>query len=187
MFGNLLGWASHVQRHGKLAMLTALTAAVVGCGASDEQKAGGSAHAVPVDQNAAVVAALPTQTGQGSDEGEVFASVDSLPPEIDVTVADTVVVPGAAIEITALGSPDVRDVVLMDGMGKSTSFVYDLQAKAWRTFYRVPMKNRTERLGLSVTAKNDGHRWRRVWLFLRIEKEGLTTQPGRVVPDSTQR
>ena len=190
MFGNVLGWTSHLQRQGKLALLTALALAVVGCGGSDEQKVAsttGSVQTIPVDPNGAVAAALPIQTGQESEEGEVFPSAETLPPAIDVSVADTLVAPGAAIEITVLGSPDVRDVVLTDGVGKVTAFVYDLQAKSWRAFYRVPMKSRSDRLGLSVTAKNDGNRWRRVWLFLRVEDQGLTTQSGPALPDSTQR
>jgi len=46
--------------------------------------------------------------------------------------------------------------------------VRDEVGNTWRVGYRVPLRPGTDRLGLSVTAKNESHRWRRVWLFLQV-------------------
>jgi hypothetical protein len=40
----------------------------------------------------------------------------------------------------------------------------------WRVSYRVPLRPKQERLGLSVTAQNDLNRWRRVWIFLHVQQ-----------------
>ena len=40
------------------------------------------------------------------------------------------------------------------------------------TFYRVPIRTRTERVGLSVTASTNSNRWRRVWVFMNVEPAG---------------
>jgi hypothetical protein len=159
---------------GALALAGGLALVLAGCGG--EQQVADKTEAplrVPVEQTATVAAM--TGAPASTPEEEVVASADSLPPEVAVEVMDHTVEPGEAIEITALGSPDVRDVVMSDGMGHSTAFVYDLPAKAWKAYYRVPMKHSGERLGLSVTAKNDGNRWRRVWLFLDIADPTVST------------
>jgi hypothetical protein len=38
----------------------------------------------------------------------------------------------------------------------------------WRAQDRVPLHPRHERFGVSVTARNDADRWRRVWVFLNV-------------------
>jgi hypothetical protein len=46
--------------------------------------------------------------------------------------------------------------------------VRDSSGLVWKVNYRVPLRPRTDRLGLAVTATNDTHRWRRVWVFLQV-------------------
>lgn len=171
---------------GALALAGGLALALVGCGG--DQKVSERADAplrVPVEQTA-TVAAMSSVPSAAHEEDEVVPSADSLPPEIAVDVMDHTVEPGEAIEITALGSPDVRDVILSDGLGRTTAFVYDIPAKAWKAWYRVPMKHEGERLGLSVTAKNDGSRWRRVWLFLEVASPTSSTATTEAPQDSTR-
>jgi hypothetical protein len=149
-----------------------------GCGEKRQEgataSAGPSAIATP---DAAVAAVTPGQSGTPQPENDPVAYADSLPPEVAVSVADSHVVPGAAVEITAEGSGDVTDLLLSDGVGRPQAFVYDVSGKVWRTFYRVPMKRSLDRVALSVTAKNGSSHWRRVWLFLDIEREPAATQP----------
>jgi hypothetical protein len=76
------------------------------------------------------------------------------------------------IEIAAETSPDVVEVTLRDGLGTTQPFAYDTAAKAWRVLYRVPLKAKTQTLGLSIKATNSLHRWKRVWLFPNREGAG---------------
>ena len=59
-------------------------------------------------------------------------------------------------------------MALSDGRGDALPMVKDSTGNVWRVNYRVPLRPKTDRLGLAVTAKNEGNRWRRVWMFLRI-------------------
>lgn len=179
---------SRARRYGIAALVGTVTlmVALVGCGGSQgERSSAGAVEGNTGGQSGAMVVAtlpVPATNPVSENEAETVPSADSLPPDIVASVENSVVVPGEAVEIMAMGSPDVREVILADGIGKTQSFVYDLEAKAWRTFYRVPMKIRGEKLGLSVTAKNDGNRWRRVWLFLRTEPEGALPDSGSEQP-----
>jgi len=129
------------------------------------------AAAVP-SEVATVVSHVPAPETEG---GEV-TSPESLPPEVTASVIDTLVAPGSAIEITAQASVDATDLSLWDGVGKRQSFSYDEAGKVWHAFYRVPLRS-ADRLGLSVTAKNEGGRWHRVWLFLRVDRGTGVTEP----------
>ena len=62
-------------------------------------------------------------------------------------------------------------VTLGDRSGGHSPFAYDSGADLARVAYRVPVKPGTDRLPLSVTARNASGRWRRVWVFLNIERE----------------
>ena len=152
-----------------------------GCGEKRQENVAasqGSAPVVAADPNGAVAAVMPGQTAETPpQESDLVAYADSLPPEVAVSVADTLVAPGAAVEITAQGSADVTDLILWDGVGKRQAFAYDVNGKVWRTFYRVPIRLSLGRLALSVTAKNGSSHWRRVWLFLRVEREAGTSHP----------
>jgi hypothetical protein len=156
---------------------------VMGCGGQQDQASGssGSGQSLVVAQ-----ASTPVETARGTGqaqpavaqgEGIAAASADSLSPDVAVTVADTLVFPGSAVEIKAEGSPDVVGVTLSDGVGRKQPFTYDASTDTWKVFYRVPMKSRTERLALSVTARNAPERWRRVWVFLSVQHEGAGAAP----------
>ncbi|MGH7731278.1 MAG: hypothetical protein ACRENJ_08520, partial [Candidatus Eiseniibacteriota bacterium] len=107
-------------------------------------------------------------------ERTVAVSSDSLPPDVDASIADSVATPGTIIEITAKGSPDVEEVLLSDGLGRPQRFAYDASVDLWRASYRVPVKAPSERLGLSVTARSNIGRWRRVWVFVMVSKVEVT-------------
>lgn len=151
---------------------------VVGCGGQPDDQASSSAGA---GQTLVVAqASTPVETSRGTPQAQAAAaqgegiaapSADSLPPDVAVTVADTLVFPGSSVEIKAEGSPDVVGVTLSDGVGRKQPFVYDAATDTWKVFYRVPMKARTERIALSVTARNAPQRWRRVWIFLSVQHE----------------
>lgn len=164
---------------GAIALIAGVGVAA-GCGrhASDTQSAaaGNSNLAVP----AAAVGAAPERVVKppenvSRENGSTVTSIDSLPPEIEATTSDTLVVPGAVVGITATGSEDVTEVTLADGIGKPQPFAFDSTEKVWRTFYRIPMRPKSERPALSVTAKNGANRWRRVWVFLEITPDQVET------------
>lgn len=109
---------------------------------------------------------------QPGEESRDVISIDSLPPDVAAYVVSKVVEPGEIIEVAAQGSPDVSEVSLADGIGRVLPMTYDSTAGLWRVFYRVPIGATADRLGLSLTAKNSLHRWRRVWVFLTVQREG---------------
>jgi hypothetical protein len=130
-----------------------------------------STEAVVASQPAPTANPLSPLTGPSTvGEAAVVTSADSLPPEVSVAGPDTLVAPGCIVELTAQGSPDVAKMVLSDGIGRKQPFAYDTNANVWRTFYRVPLKLTTERVELSVTATNDRNRWRRVWVFMNVDR-----------------
>lgn len=92
----------------------------------------------------------------------------SVPPDVVVAVSDTFVTAGQALEVMVEGTPDVTEMALSDGRGDALPMVKDAASNLWRVNYRVPLRPRSNRVGLSVTAKNESHRWRRVWLFLQV-------------------
>jgi len=62
-------------------------------------------------------------------------------------------------------------MTLTDRLGQKHPFSYDSEAKAWRIYYRVPIAAKSDELGLSITAANGANRWKRVWVFLKIQGE----------------
>jgi hypothetical protein len=156
-----------------------------GCGEKSTGQVAATNGSTPaaLSEPGAVTAVVASQTPGGSPpEGDYVASADSLPPEVVASVTDTLVVPGAAIEITAQASADAMELTLWDGLGKKQPFVYDEPGKVWRAFYRVPLKS-ADRVGLSVTAKNNSSRWRRVWVFLDIDR-GLGQAQPTAIPEN---
>jgi len=154
-----------------------------GCGEHRDRVAATSpAGNQPV--TATAVAATPSAPLTGPQENDPVVDVDSLPPEVSASVQDTLVTPGAAVEITAEASIDATELVLWDGIGRRQSFVYDVQGKVWRTYYRVPMKS-ANRLALSVTAKAQSGRWRRVWVFLDVQRPSDAVQEPQPQPSPT--
>src|SRR5262249_20208491 len=85
---------------------------------------------------------------------EVTDEQRSLPPDIVATASDTFVQPGQPIQVTVQGTPDVVEMALSDGRGEPLPMVRDSTEDTWRVGYRVPLKPRDSRIGLSVTAKN---------------------------------
>jgi len=120
---------------------------------------------------ASVASTRSHETREPGSEALAAASVDSLPPDVAASASDEKVFTGTSVEITAKGSPDVVGVVLGDGNGGRAPFAYDASADLWRVGYRVPVSPKSDRLALSVTARNASGRWRRVWVFLNAEKE----------------
>jgi hypothetical protein len=167
-----------VIRAARAAMLASAAASLIvfatSCGKHTSE------HVAASSQSAeAVVASQPAPTSTPVSpltvpstvgEASVVTSADSLPPEVSVAGPDTLVAPGCIVELTAQGSPDVAKMVLSDGIGRKQPFAYDTNANVWRTFYRVPLKVTTERVELSVTATNDRNRWRRVWVFMNVDR-----------------
>jgi hypothetical protein len=163
---------------GVFAAAVALSAIALGCGKDETETVAAKtdepspvvtqAKPLPIAANASVTGTPVTQTGT-----QATGSVDSLPPDVQVFAPDSLVTPGQVVEITAQGSSDVTELTLKDGLGQEHPFVYDSDAKGWRVAYRVPIGTRQESIALSVKATNDTHRWKRVWVFLKIQgREG---------------
>lgn len=171
---------SKSSSRGRVILASAVLAVLAfGCGKhSEDQQAsasGNATQAVAAEHTGPLTGSQGTSQGEAverEETGEVL-SADSLPPEIAVSAPDTLVTPGSVVEITASASPDVVELTLSDGIHKPQLFTYDSPesgAGVWKTFYRIPMKIRGERVGLSVTAKNGVNRWRRVWVFMDVQK-----------------
>jgi hypothetical protein len=155
-------------------MLIAASAMVaflaLGCGEQKERAAietsATPAAALQTPTPAVAATAMITPEANGGSEA---VSTDSLPPDVTAFAPDSLLTPGSVVEITAQASTDAGTVVLTDGLGHRYPFAYDTDAKAWRVSYRVPIQNHLDRLGLSVTATNGTNRWKRVWVFLKVE------------------
>ena len=131
---------------------------------SQETSAGSSAAAA-----SAPAPAAPTEEAAQANE-EQAGQVDPLPPDIAGSVSEEFVAPGDVVEITAEGTTDVVEVMLTDGRGKTQPLTFDSSLGMWKTLYRVPLRTATDRLGLSLTARNGSNGWRRVWVFVNIQK-----------------
>jgi len=162
---------------GRAAVITAslvVAFLALGCG---EQKQGAKVEtsAIPaaaVEQSSgAVVAATGTITPEAgiTSTTEEGGTIETIPPDVTATGPDSLVAPGSIVEITAQASTDAQSLMLMDRLGHKYPFTYDVDAKAWTVRYRVPLTTTIDRLGLSVTATSDANRFKRVWVFLKIE------------------
>ena len=149
----------------------ALACLAVGCARHEDTRSAaapsGSQHVVAASTELATAAPGSQQNVPTGED--VVAVGDSLPPDVSASVADTLVIPGSIIDLTAEGSPDVVQVTLADGIGRRQAFSFDAGTNLWHASYRVPVKM-PERLGLSITAKNAQGRWRRVWVFVTAAK-----------------
>jgi hypothetical protein len=156
----------------------ALGVVAAGCGSQQQKSSSRSADAgvitVPVHETSrqaqaadyqpesrkATPSAAQPPVRSTSEDGSV------MPPDIIVTASSTVVSPGEVIEIAVQATPDVTEMSLWDGLNDRQALAYDSEAKAWRVSYRVPLKLPWERTGLAITARNDGQRWCRQWVFV---------------------
>jgi hypothetical protein len=161
------------------ATVVALVATVTlleSCGGSRTSSTPSASTAGDVDPGTVAVAASvggdlqggttgpgPLVVGDGSTHDPL-----SVPPDVIPSVSDTLVTAGQAVEVVVEATPDVTEMALSDGFGDAIPMVRDSTGLTWRVNYRVPLRPRSERLGLSVTARNQDHRWRRVWLFLEV-------------------
>ena len=107
-----------------------------------------------------------------ADPGGTETLADALPPDVAASVTETIATPGGVVEILAEGSPDVTSVTLTDAVGKKYPFTYQAATDRWRVLYRIPIRIKTEQLGLSVTAANGANRWKRIWVFVDIGQGG---------------
>jgi len=155
------------------------------CGSDHSSiKPAASEHQAAATQPQNVVAStdgLQGTNGGSSQQSQVESSdeLKAVPPDAVVAVSDTFVTAGQPIEVVVQGTSDVTEMALSDGRGDALPMVRDSSSDVWRVNYRVPLRPKTDRLGLSVTAKNDTNRWRRVWVFLQIDdgKQKAETEP----------
>ena len=110
---------------------------------------------------------------------------ESVPPDLDVSPVDTLVVPGQAIEFDVRTTPDVARLTLSDGRDEPLAFVRDAGSDRWSVTYRVPLRTRVERWGVSITARTDANRWRRVWVFLHARDGKAETAVSSTVDSTT--
>jgi len=158
----------------------------IGCGKQQSETAttetgiirSADAGKAPVAANAA--ASTGTEGTTPRAELSSADSTDAMPPDIMAKTSADYVTAGEIVEVTAQGTPDVVEVILKDGRGKTQPLVYDEAAAQWRGRYRVPLQPATERLGLSVTAKNAQKLQHRVWVFLQVQEIAAET----AAPDS---
>ena len=165
-------------------VLIAVTIGVLlsSCGGTD-RSSGDQVAAQPVQSRAVEPAdAKPAPPPTHAEPSGVTKPAQGPIPDVTASVADTMAAPGDSVEIIARGTPDVTEVTVWDGIHDKQALAYDAAAKLWRGAYRMPLSPKRERVGLSVTAKNGANRWRRVWIFLRVEPEESGCD---VDPDST--
>lgn len=148
--------------------------ALAGCGTDETDSSSTDSHvqaaaATPVTTQSNAVA---RQAGGGSSS-QVAASAASdsgyaPPPELELAGPDSVVAPGDVIEVTAQATPDAEQLVIWDGVGDHEAMTYDADARVWRARVRLPLRPRTDRVAISVTAYDGSRHWRRRWLFVNV-------------------
>lgn len=181
-------------------LAAALVGGVVayGCGHSGGERSGaasaGEASMVePVDQTVYAASAGmeasqnatldETQEAVEDTESRGETSVKPLPPEIAALVSEQSVTPGQTVEFTAMTTEDAAEVILWDGRREKQVMDYDPASNRWHAEYRVPLRNASDRIGISLTARSELNRWRRVWVFLTLEPQ--TAHVVAPSPDST--
>lgn len=155
-----------------------------GC-AHDRTRVSDSSTSSSATQQAVVASTAGMTVGASSPLVQPLGGSDgehSVPPDLVAAVSDTFVTAGQPVEVVVQGTPDVTEMALADGRGDPIPMVRDTSDDTWRVDYRVPLKPKQNRLGLSVTAKNEQKKWARVWLFLTVD-DGK--QQIESVPDTT--
>ena len=172
-----------------LIALVAMCMLLEGCGHGPKSTAQSSRVQSQPEVATAVVASnpvtVPAESGFETSQmqGTLVEDPGLAPPDVVAAVSDTFVTAGQAVEVKVEGTSDVTEMALTDGRGDAIPMVKDESGSTWRVGYRVPLRPSSDRLGLAVTAKNQAHRWRRVWVFLQVDdgKQQVET----TVPDST--
>jgi hypothetical protein len=191
VIGGQMDAQAHLRRQGRRGITAlgevtlvsfAFTAACLllpGCGGQKTESARveSSAPSSSAASTAVVAAATPVSSqGSATLTGQPQPGISQgLPPEIALGELDTLVTPGQPLQLEVYGTPDVTAMALSDGIGKPEPFYHDASANLWRVSYRVPLRPKQDRLGLSVTAENDLNRWRRVWIFLNVRQPKTET------------
>jgi hypothetical protein len=166
-----------IERGGDLVVASFAVAAAMlllsGCGqeksASSQPVTESSSAAVVETERQAVTSGGTSAVNASLSQGSTAnAPAEGLPPEIALAELDTLVTPGQPISITVYGTPDVSEVALFDGVNDHQALVHDASHDTWSVDYRVPLRPKSDRIGLSLTAKNAANRWRRVWVFLKV-------------------
>ena len=174
---------------GKQAGLVAVVAVAfltMGCGKQEKQKLAsetGTVEAGVSEQPMATTASLVDVTPR-AERNEIPMAADSLPPDVVASASALVADKGQVVEITAQGSMDITQVILSDGLQK-TPLVYDMDAKAWRGVYRVPLRTKADRVGLAVTATNGRGQYQRVWVFIEVGKPATGGEEKTSVEEKT--
>ena len=173
------------------AIAAVITVAVVGGCGHEKSARTASLASEPSAASQAVVASTEggerLSTGTPTERPEEFSSdLRALPPDLVPAVSDTFVTAGQAVEVKVEGTPDVTEMALSDGRGDALPMVRDSVGNVWRVGYRVPLRPQQERIALSVTAKNDQHRWRRVWLFIQVDDGQHPIESQSASPDTNR-
>ena len=158
----------------------------MGCGKQEKQKLAsetGTVEAGVLEQPVATTASMVHATPRTERTEALPMAADSLPPDVVASASALVADRGQVVEITAQGSLDINQVILSDGLSKAP-LVYDMDAKAWRGVYRVPLRTKANRVGLAVTATNGRGQYQRVWVFIEVGKP--TTEEKTSVEDKTE-
>ena len=169
-----------------LVAMAAVAFLTMGCGKQEKQKLAsetGSVEAGVLEQPVATTASMVGTPPRAEHNDALPMAADSLPPDVVASASALVADKGQVVEITAQGSMDINQVILSDGLQK-TPLVYDMDAKAWRGVYRVPLRTKADRVGLAVTATNSRGQYQRVWVFIEVGKP--TTEEKTSVEEKTE-
>ncbi len=160
-------------------VLAALLAGVIaGCGKHGDDGAStvAASQSQGIEPGAATAGTLPAPA-EGIEHVAAKAGVDSLPPDLSGSGPDSLVEAGAAVEITARGTPDVVAVTLWDGIGRKQPMSFDPGRRVWCALYRVPLTTTRESVTLSLTGSNGSGKWCRVWVKVNLFGAGSGTSP----------
>ena len=169
-----------------LVAVVAVAFLTMGCGKQEKQKLAseaGQVEAGVLEQPVATTASMVNTTPR-AERTEIPMAADSLPPDVVASASALVADKGQVVEITAQGSMDITEVILSDGLHK-TPLAYDMEAKAWRGVYRVPLRTKADRVGLAVTATNGRGQYQRVWVFIEVGKPAMGGEEKTSVEEKT--
>ena len=165
--------------------VAAATLLLSGCGEKKHERVAQASPPASVADVVPAVATAPAAPAQNAalSQGSTANGLDgSLPPEIALGEMDTLVTPGQPVHVTVYGTPDVTEISMFDGLNDRQALVHDTAHDTWSVDYRVPLRSKTDRIGLSLTAKNGANRWRRVWVFLKVGSSSSAVTTAHVEP-----